>query len=62
MNEELRLSEAERALLIQLLEHEVEELHVEIHHSRVNSVREELKQRRELARGLLERLQPAAVA
>lgn len=62
MDEELRMSETERQLLIQLLEHEVEELHVEIHHSRVNSVREELKDRRELARGLLERMQRVPVA
>jgi hypothetical protein len=62
MDEELRMSEAERALLVELLQREIEELHVEIHHSRVNSVKEELKQRRDLVRGLLERMQPVGAA
>ena len=59
MNEALGLSGEERALLVELLQHELEELHVEIHHTRVASAKEELKVRRELVRRLLERLEPA---
>jgi hypothetical protein len=58
MNEELGLSVEERELLVELLQHELEELHVEIHHTQVTSAKEELKVRREILRGLLERLQP----
>ncbi len=58
MNEELGLSVEERALLVELLQRELEELHVEIHHAKATVAKEELKVRRELVRQLLERLQP----
>lgn len=61
MEMELKLSESERVLVTELLQREVEELHVEIHHSKAQTVREELRHRREVAREVLERLQPAAV-
>ena len=56
MFEEPRLSEAEWALMIELLERERNELPVEIHHTRSSSVRAELHQRAEMVRGLLNRL------
>ena len=61
MNEELRLSESERALLIELLEGELQELPVEIHHSRTINVREGLRHRRTMVRELLDRLHVAAI-
>jgi Mg2+ and Co2+ transporter CorA len=60
MNHELQLSEAERGLMVELLQRELDELHVEIHHSRTSTMTEELRQRREVVRSLMERLQPAA--
>ena len=62
MNTEIRLSETERELLQAMLERELEDLHVEIHHAQVNAMRDQLKERREVVRHLLDRLQPAAVA
>ena len=56
MDERVMLSEAERALLTQLLEQELHELPVEIRHTRSNLVREELHGRLNLVRGLVERL------
>lgn len=62
MIDQLRLSEAEWTLMVELLERELSDLPVEIHHSRVASMREELSARRDLVRGLLDRLRPAMVA
>jgi hypothetical protein len=56
MNEQPKLSEAEWALVIQLLEREHHDLPGEIHHTRVSSYREELKRRMELVKNLLDRL------
>lgn len=61
MTEQPKLTEAEWALIVELLEREFEELPVEIHHSRTTTYREELRARRELIRNLLERLRPTAV-
>ena len=61
MNESIHLTEAERALVIELLQREMEELPAEIHHSRSTTVREELKHRREMVRAMLDRLQPTGV-
>ena len=62
MNEQPKLSEAEWELVIALLERERSELPVEIHHCRNAVVREELRQRAEMVRCLLERVgAPAAV-
>jgi len=56
MYDEPRLSEAEWALVLELLERERSELPVEIHHTRSSSVRTELQDRAEMVRGLLGRL------
>ena len=60
MDEGLKLTEAERDLMIELLLREMEDLPVEIHHSQSSDLREALRHRRDLVRHLLERLQPAA--
>jgi len=62
MNELPKLSEAELALVIELLQREHHDLPTEIHHCRVNSYRDELKQRHEMVRSLLERLQAKKTA
>ena len=56
MNDTLRLTDADWALLRELLEREEGELPAEIHHCRVARVREQLRQRLERVRRLLERL------
>jgi hypothetical protein len=62
MYDEPRLSDQEWALVVELLEHERNELPVEIHHTRNASVRTDLQQRAETVRELLSRLrQPAGV-
>jgi len=55
MNEQPKLSEAELALVIELLQRELHDLPTEIHHCRVASYRDELKHRHEMVRNLLER-------
>ncbi len=55
------LTESEWALVIELLEREMEDLPVEIHHTRSSQMRNELSQRREMVRELLARLRPVAV-
>jgi hypothetical protein len=62
MDEQPRLSEAEWALMVELLEREYHELPVEIHHCRVASYRDELRRRHEMVKGLLERLQAGTKA
>ena len=57
MNEQPNLSEAELALVVELLQREHHDLPTEIHHCRVTSYRDELKHRHEMVRSLLERLQ-----
>jgi hypothetical protein len=62
MNQQLRLSEDEWALIVELLESERSELPVEIHHTRTASVRQELHRRADMIEGLLQRLRvPAGV-
>jgi uncharacterized membrane protein YccC len=56
------LSEAEWALVAELLQREQDELPVEIHHCRVSAYREELRKRLNLVHGLLERLQTPVAA
>jgi len=56
MIEQPTLSESEWELVIQLLERERAELPVEIRHTRLSSVREELHLRRDMVAQLLERL------
>jgi hypothetical protein len=56
MFDEPKLTEAEWALIIELLESERAQLPVEVHHTRNSAVRAELLQRAELVRTLLERL------
>jgi hypothetical protein len=56
------LSEAERALLLELLESEHNELPVEIRHTRSSSMREELHERAKLVQGLIDHMRmPAGV-
>lgn len=62
MIDQPHLSDAEWALLVELLEREQQELPVEIHHCRVNSYRDELHRRQEMVLGLLERLQAPVAA
>jgi hypothetical protein len=56
VNDQPQLSEAEWALVMELLEREYHDLPGEIHHTRLNSYREELKRRAEMVKNLLERL------
>jgi len=56
MTDQPKLSEVEWALVADLLERERGELSVEIRHTRTATVREELRQREELVKGLLGRL------
>ena len=58
MNEQSNLSEAELVLVIELLQREHHDLPTEIHHCRVSSYRDDLKQRHEAVKNLLERLRP----
>ena len=57
MNEQLKLSSAERELIVELLQREHDDLPVEIHHSQVAAYREDLHRRQALVKGLLERMQ-----
>jgi hypothetical protein len=59
MYDEPKLSEAQWALVVELLEQERNELPVEHHHSRNARVRAELAQRAEMVRELLDRLKGA---
>ena len=62
MLDESKLSEAEWALIVELLERERSELPVEIHHTRNAGVRADLHQRADMVRELLARLRtPVAV-
>ena len=56
MNEQPKLSDAEWALLIDLLQQERDQLPVEIHHTRSTAFRGELQRRRQMVETLLERL------
>ena len=56
MSDQPKLTDAEWALLRELLEQEEGELPAEIHHCRVARVREQLRQRLERVRQLLARL------
>jgi hypothetical protein len=56
MNEQPKLSEAEWALIIELLQRDHHDLPTEIHHCRVSSYRDELRQRHEMVKNLLKRL------
>jgi hypothetical protein len=56
MKTQPKLSEAEWALVIELLESEQGELPVEIHHTRSSHLREELRRRAEMVQDLLSRL------
>jgi hypothetical protein len=56
MHDEPRFSEAEWALMTELLEHEHEELPSEIHHTHNKQMREELQHRAEMVQEMLGRL------
>jgi hypothetical protein len=62
MNDQPELSEAEWALVLELLQRERSELPVEIRHTRTSSVREELHGRQELVQALLQKLKKPSVA
>jgi hypothetical protein len=56
MYDQPTLSGQEWALVIELLQHENDELPVEIHHCRVAAFREDLHRRLKMVQGILERL------
>lgn len=56
MYDPVRLSDDEWNLIRELLQRELEELPVEIHHTRSARLREDLARRRDMVRGLLARL------
>lgn len=60
MADQPKLSEAEWALLAELLEQEDNELPAEIRHTRTQEVKDQLHQRLELVRQLRERLREVA--
>lgn len=62
MHDQPVLSDAEWALVIELLEQEQHELPVEIRHTRSSSYSEDLHRRLEMVRQLLDRLRPSKVA
>ena len=62
MNDQLKLSDAEWAMIVDLLQREQRDLPVEIHHSRASTTKQDLHVRLEMIRGLLERLQATAPA
>ncbi len=62
MYDQINLSDAEWALVIELLQQEHHNLPMEIHHTRVASYREKLRHRHEMVGTLLERLQPVGTA
>jgi hypothetical protein len=53
------LSEAERSLLLELLENEQSELPVEIRHTRNSAMRERLHERAKLVQELIDRMRVA---
>ena len=59
MSLELQLSEAERAILKEMLTGRIGELRQEVHHSKVSTFREELKQTEELIKSLLAKVEAA---
>jgi hypothetical protein len=60
MNEQPQLSDAEWALIVELLEWELHDLPAEVHHSRVIRVRDNLRHREEMVKSLLARLRQSA--
>ena len=56
MCDQRQLSEREWELVVELLRHEMSELPVEIRHTRISRVRDQLHERRELVQDLLQRL------
>jgi len=52
------LSEEERGLMLELLQMELRDLPVEIHHARRSEVRIDLAHRRDVVQRLVNRLQP----
>ncbi len=56
----LELSPGERELLLELLKSRIGELRQEIHHSRVSTFTDQLKQSQTLINGLLAKLESAA--
>ncbi len=61
MPEQAELSATEWELIIALLEREESELPSEIHHTRSSSVRDQLRERQEVVRSLLDRLRVKAI-
>ena len=56
MTDRPNLTEAEWTLIVELLQREQNELPTEIHHTRSSSLRDELRARRKMVDGLLQRL------
>ena len=61
MTEQFPMNEAERNLFSELLQRELDELPVEIHHTRSSQMRDDLSRRREMVRELLTRLRSVVV-
>jgi hypothetical protein len=61
MYDQPELSEMQWQLIIELLEHERDELPVEIRHTRSTSVRTDLQHRAEIVRETLEQVSPMHV-
>jgi hypothetical protein len=56
MSEQPELSAEEWALVIELLERELNDLPAEIHHTRLAAYRDELRRRESLVKSLLDRI------
>jgi len=55
----LELTDAERVLVLNVLEDRMGELREEIHHSQVSNFTDELKQREEMLRAIMQKLKVA---
>ena len=62
MSDFLQLTDVERELIVGLLEQELKDLPVEIHHTRNSKMREELVARRQMVREVLEKLHAVAAS
>lgn len=62
MIDQPKMSDAEWALVVELLQREQDELPVEIHHCRVSAFRDDLRRRLEMVQDILERLQSPVLA
>lgn len=52
------LTDEERALLLEMLEHASGEIRVEVHHTRTTAFKEQLRHREAVIQGLVRKLRP----